>query len=161
MVDLKTVPANLDDFRMWGRSIRSYKGAVGAGMFEPPEPMISGGLDALIPLHNAEHARLIWDAGGIGGKDDPKSGWHLIDKYEKFSLGLIAFKLRPRFFSEPHWLTRYSFWFQMNAFLDQNTVRIDGIGFSRTRTIPEVFLLVDKLFHAEWPLLSFEEAMGK
>jgi hypothetical protein len=58
---------------------------------------------------------------------DPKSGWNLIEKYEKFSLGLIAFKLRPRFFPEPHWLTRYSFWFRMNAILDQNTVQIDGI----------------------------------
>jgi hypothetical protein len=114
MVDLKSVPANLDDLRMWGRSIRSYKGAVGAGMFEPPEPMIGGGLDALIPLHNAE------------------------------------------------WLTRFDIWFEMNDdVLRKTTVRKTGIGFSNTKTIPEVFLLVDKLFHAEWPLLSFEEAMRK
>jgi hypothetical protein len=161
VLDLKTIPANLDDLRMRGRSIRSYKGAAGAGMFEPLETTLAGGLDAVIPLYNAEHVRALWDAGGRGKKDDPKSGWNHIEKYEKFSLGLIAFKLRPRFFSEPHWLTRYSFWFQMNAFLDLNTVQIDGVGFSKTRTIPEVFLLVDKLFRAEWPLLSFEEAMRK
>jgi hypothetical protein len=32
-----------------------------------------------------------------------------------------------------------------------------GIGFSMTRTIPEVFLLVDKLFLAEWPLIENTE----
>jgi hypothetical protein len=142
MVDLKSVPANLDDLRMWGRSIRSYKGAVGAGMFEPPEPMIGGGLDALIPLHNAEHVRLLWDAGSIGGKDNPKSGWHLIEKYEKFSLGLLSYKLRPRFFSGSKWLTRFDIWFEMNDdVLRKKTVRKTGIGFSNTKTIPEVIPL--------------------
>jgi hypothetical protein len=79
-----------------------------------------------------------------------------------FSLGLLSYKLRPRFFSGSKWLTRFDIWFEMNDdVLRKKTVRKTGIGFSNTKTIPEVFLLVDKLFHAEWPLLSFEEAMRK
>jgi hypothetical protein len=41
---LKTLPADLQDRRMWARAIRSYKGAIGDGVFEREEPNDDGSL---------------------------------------------------------------------------------------------------------------------
>jgi len=124
-------------------------------MIEPDEPYLDGSIRGHIPVRESQ-VRAIWEAGKIG-KDHPKSGWHLIGDFDEFKLEVRGYKMRGGFFSSSNWLATFGFWFGGISGVNS---QIDNIGFVRSKTIPDIFLIVDKLLRAEWVLAkSLDEAL--
>jgi hypothetical protein len=121
-------------------------------MFEPDEPYLDGSIRGHIPIPEWL-VRAIWDVGKIG-KESPESGWHRIGEFQEFKLEVRGYKLRGGFFSSSKWFGAFGFWFgdTSGQHLSKTSAQIDNIGFIKTRTIPDIFLVADKLLRAEWPL---------
>jgi hypothetical protein len=171
----RTISVDLQDRRIWSRALRSYKSATGDGIIENDEPFIDHGLCALIPLINAHHVRALWDAGAIENID-PRCQWFAIDRFDLFRLEIQAVKFQTRMFSGYRWLASFGFWFGFEiqgcpVLFNWSASRIappegpalksgmvlDGIGFSNTKSIADLFLLVDQLMLGEWPLTTLQD----
>ena len=160
---MRIVQTSLDERRIWGRCFRSYDGATATGMEEGDmEPLIEGGLCALVPLHGRTHVKDLWEAAGLP-KDDPQSGWHQIDRFNYFGLDVVTYKFRPRLFSPCRWFTNYGLLFMMNKDmlgLSRDMLSFDKLGCSNTASIAETCLLIDRTLLFEWPFVSQEQALA-
>jgi hypothetical protein len=128
------------------------------------EPYSDGGLNASIPLRNANHLKQLWEIGKFD-QTDPESGWFSIDKFTVFNLSLMGHKFRPGLFGKTRWYTKCS----MIFLKDDNILHLVGkdkhlyipyVGCAITNSIAELCPLVDRVMRYEWPFVSKEVAFG-
>jgi hypothetical protein len=149
--------ASLDDRRMWGRTLQSYKGGCGTGRVDD-EPEHDGSLWGGIPLMNGSQTKNVWRVLGID-TEHPESVWHRIDQFDTYLLLLDGLKF-SRLLSSKFWVCRLSFYFDLEHSTAQSSVEVPGVRFFAGQTIPDLFITIDALLISERappPLPSFAQ----
>ena len=143
---------------MWGRALKSYKGAFGTGSLND-EPEHDGRLWGGIPLSGPQ-LKVIWHVLGVS-TEHPESAWHRMDQFDQYQVTLDALKF-SRWLASKFWMCRISFYFDHAAQPGRAAQEVAGVRWFAGETIPDLFIIMDTLLlksEPPPPLPSFAKSL--
>lgn len=88
---MKVLPVSADDLQLWGLILDGFPEATGSRLSEyQPDPLISGGLWAVIPISRLQLSVLLTTLPIVRGA--PGNAWDRIDEFQKHFVTLDAWR---------------------------------------------------------------------